>query len=351
MSSNNGAMRIAVDAMGGDFAPRNAVEGAVAACREFGIPILLVGQEPVVRGELARLKVGGLPIEVVHADEVIGMDEPVIHAIRKKKRSSIREAARLVRQGEAQGIVSAGHTGAIMAISKIVIGSLEGVDRPALATLVPTKTGSSILLDVGANVDCKPYHLRQFAVMGSFYAQAILQRRQPRIGLLSIGEEDTKGNEQTREVFGILRQASINFVGNVEGRDVFNGSVDVIVCDGFVGNITLKVSESLAETLEHLLGEEIRRSIWGRIGYLFTRPALRKLKKRVDYSEYGGAPLLGIRGVCIICHGRSTPKAIKNAVRVAGDFCAKDVNGQISRGLAELARQEKSLPLQVPASS
>jgi glycerol-3-phosphate acyltransferase PlsX len=336
-------MKIAVDAMGGDFAPRNAVQGAVEACREFQLPIILVGREQDIHGELDRLNVRGLPIEVVHAEEVVGMDEPAITAIRKKKKSSIRIGARLVKDGDAQGFVSAGNTGAVMATSTIVMKSLEGVKRPALATVVPTMTGASILLDVGANVDCRARHLMQFAVMGSFYAEAILGRKRPKIGLLSIGEEASKGNEQTRQVFDILRQTSINFVGNVEGRDVFNGSVDVIVCDGFVGNITLKVSESLAETMEHLIRAEIKKSILARIGYLFMRPAFNKFKKRVDYSEYGGAPLLGISGVTIICHGRSSAKAIKNAVRVAGDFCAKDVNGQISRGLAELVRQEESV--------
>jgi glycerol-3-phosphate acyltransferase PlsX len=336
-------MKIAVDAMGGDFAPRNAVEGAVDACREFQLPVILVGREGEIRQELDRLEVSGLPIDVVHAEEVVGMEEPAISAIRKKKKSSIRIGTRLVKEGQAQGFVSAGNTGAVMATSKIVMKSLEGVQRPALATVVPTMTGASILLDVGANVDCRAKHLMQFAVMGSFYAEAILGRSKPKIGLLSIGEEDTKGNEQTRQVFDILRQASINFVGNVEGRDVYNGSVDVVVCDGFVGNIALKVSESLAETIEHLLRTEIKRSLLARVGYLFMRPAFRNFKKRVDYSEYGGAPLLGIKGVTIICHGRSSPKAIKNAVRVAGDFCAKDVNGQISRGLAELVRQEESV--------
>lgn len=336
-------MKIAVDAMGGDFAPRNAVEGAVDACREFQLPVILVGREGEIKQELDRLGARGLPIDVVHAEEVVGMDEPAITAIRKKKKSSIRIGARLVKDGDAQGFVSAGNTGAVMATSKIVMKSLEGVQRPALATVMPTKTGSSILLDVGANVDCRARHLMQFAVMGSFYAEAILGRRKPKVGLLSIGEEDSKGNEQTRQVFDILRQTSINFVGNVEGRDVFNGSVDVIVCDGFVGNITLKVSESLAETMEHLIRSEIERSLLARVGYLFMKPAFNKFKKRVDYSEYGGAPLLGIGGVCIICHGRSSPKAIKNAVRVAGDFCAKDVNGQISRGLAELVRQEDNV--------
>lgn len=335
-------MKIAVDAMGGDFAPKNAVEGAVDACREFQLPVILVGREQEIHQQLDRLGAGSLPIDVVHAEEVVGMDEPAVTAIRKKKNSSIRIGARLVKDGEAQGFVSAGNTGAVMATSKIVMKSLAGVQRPALAAVVPTRTGASILLDVGANVDCAAKLLMQFAVMGSFYAEAILGKRRPKIGLLSIGEEDSKGNEQTKQVFDILRQTSINFVGNVEGRDVFNGSVDVIVCDGFVGNISLKVSESLAETMEHLLRSEIRRSLLARVGSLFMGPAFRKFKKRVDYSEYGGAPLLGLNGVCIICHGRSSSKAIKNAVRVAGDFCTKDVNGAISRGLAELVHKEES---------
>jgi len=336
-------MKIAVDAMGGDHAPRNIVEGAVDACREFGSSVILVGQEPKIEQELDRLGASGLGIEVVHAEEVVGMDEPAVNAIRKKKKSSIRIGARLVKDGDAHGFVSAGNTGAVMATSKIVMKSLEGVQRPALATVVPTMTGASILLDVGANVDCRSRHLMQFAVMGSFYAEAILGRRRPTVGLLSIGEEETKGNEQTKQVFDILRETSINFVGNVEGRDVFNGSVDVIVCDGFVGNITLKVSESLAETMEHLIRTEIKGSLLAQAGYLFMRPAFNKFKKRVDYSEYGGAPLLGISGVTIICHGRSSAKAIKNAVRVASDFCAKDVNGQISRGLAELVHGEENV--------
>lgn len=336
-------MKIAVDAMGGDFAPRNAVQGAVEACREFQLPVILVGREQEIKQQLDRLGAHSLPIDVVHAEEVVGMDEPAVTAIRKKKNSSIRIGARLVKDGEAQGFVSAGNTGAMMATSKVVMKSLVGVQRPALAAVLPTRTGASILLDVGANVDCSAKLLMQFAVMGSFYAEAILGIGRPKIGLLSIGEEDSKGNEQTKQVFDILRQTSINFVGNVEGRDVFNGSVDVIVCDGFVGNISLKVSESLAETMEHLLRAEIRKSLFARVGSLLMRPAFRNFKKRVDYSEYGGAPLLGLNGVSIICHGRSSPKAIKNAVRVAGDFCAKDVNGAISRGLAELVHKEKSI--------
>jgi glycerol-3-phosphate acyltransferase PlsX len=238
-------------------------------------------------------------------------------------------AADLVKQGKASAVISAGNTGAAMATALFLLGPLRGVERPAILTVLPTLKGNSLLLDVGANVDCKPHHLLQFAVMGHVYAERILGKPKPRIGLLSIGEEDTKGNEQTKEAFKMLKESPFNFIGNVEGRDVYLGSADVVVCDGFVGNIALKISEGLADTLLKLLKREISKSILGKLGYLLLRPALSNFQRRIDYAEYGGAPLLGVNGACIICHGRSSPRAIKNAIKVSKDFVDRNLNGHI----------------------
>jgi glycerol-3-phosphate acyltransferase PlsX len=330
-------LKIAVDAMGGDHAPGVEIEGAVQAALQLGIPIVLVGQEARIRPLLQQSERGRLPIEVVHASEVITMEESAATAARKKKDSSIRVAARLMRDGAVAGVVSAGNTGAVMATVKMVLGTLAVVDRPALSTVLPTQKGKpAILLDVGANVDCKPHHLEQFAVMGDVYSRTIFGIRRPRVGLLSIGEEDSKGNELTKEAFKSLKHAPINFIGNVEGRDIFTGDIDVIVCDGFTGNVALKLSEGLIETFAMMLKQELEKTIAAKVGYILAERAFRAFRRRLDYSEYGGAPLLGIKGITIVCHGRSNANAIKNAIRVAHDFCKQNVNRVIETEFTKL---------------
>ncbi len=328
---------IAVDAMGSDQAPRSEVEGALQAAREWGVRMLLVGRQEALRKELAARSHAGLPIEIVHASEVITMEDKAAQSFRQKRDSSIRVAARLVREGRAQGLVSAGNTGAVMATVKIVLGALPGVDRPALAGVFPTSRGrAAVMLDVGANVDCKPHHLEQFAVMGEIYYRAIFGVARPRVGLLSIGQEETKGNELTREAYQLLRRLPLHFAGNVEGGDLYNGKVDVIVCDGFIGNVALKISEGLVETIKQMLKDALSSTLTAKMGYVLSRQAYTDFRKRVDYAESGGAPLLGVRGVCIICHGSSNAKAIKNAVRVAAEFHKGHINQRIEAELAAL---------------
>jgi len=317
-----------VDAMGGDAGPSAVVEGTILAAADERTRLLLVGDEARLRDELAKHPTSPR-IRTVHAPTVVGMDESPSSVIRRRRDSSIWRATELVKAGEADAVVSAGHTGASMATAFFLLGTLQGVERPAIATILPTLKGAAVLLDVGANVDSKPQHLVQFAIMGHVYAQRMLNIPSPRVGLLSIGEEDTKGNELTKETFKLLKQTQLNFIGNVEGRDVYTGNADVIVCDGFIGNVALKISEGLAETIMQVLRREITQSAFGRLGFALLRPAFRRFKRRVDYAEYGGAPLLGINGVSIICHGRSSPKAIKNAIHVARDFVAGHVNRHI----------------------
>jgi glycerol-3-phosphate acyltransferase PlsX len=331
---------IAVDALGSDRSPKPEVEGAILAARHHDVKVLLVGKEDVIRAEMAHHpSVRNLPIEVVHASEVIGMQEKAAQAVRSKRDSSMRVGIRLVREGKAAGFVTAGNTGAAMATAKMVLGALPGVDRPALAAVFPTAAGTAaILLDVGANVDCKPQNLEQFAIMGEVYFRTIFAGRfptsaHPRVGLLSIGEEESKGNELTRESFHLLKQLPMNFVGNVEGRDLYNGNVDVIVCDGFVGNVALKISEGLVETVRGILKESLQATITRQVGYLLSRRAFEDFKKRLDYSEYGGAPLLGIKGVAIVGHGSSNANAIKNAIRVAAEFADTKLNEKIEQQL------------------
>lgn len=310
-------MKIALDAMGGDRSPSVEVEGAILAAKEYNVEIVLVGDEGLLKSEIEKHEVKGLPLSVLHASQRIEMHESPASVLRRKKDSSIVVATSLVRNGTVSAVVSAGHTGATMASALFILGPIKGVERPAIATILPTLQGVAIMLDVGANVDCKPKHLFQFAVMGHAYAKRTMNRENPRIGLLSIGEEDNKGNILTKETFRHLRESPLNFIGNVEGRDVYTGMADVIVCDGFIGNVALKISEGVAEAIGKLLAREIENSLPGRIGYLLLRRAFRSFKKKVDYAEYGGAPLLGINGVCIICHGRSSPRAIKNAIAMA----------------------------------
>jgi glycerol-3-phosphate acyltransferase PlsX len=342
-------MPIAVDAMGGDFAPQSAVEGAVSAAVEDGAEVLLVGDRARIEAELARLgKRHPKGIEIVHAEEVVGMDEPAITPIRKKRRSSIRICAELVKEGRAQAMVTAGNTGAAMISAKMVIGTVAGVDRPALAAVLPNVKGRTVLLDVGANVGTKAQHLREFAVMGHFYAQEVIGTPSPRVGLMSIGEEEGKGTDLTREVFKVLKSTGLNFVGNVEGRDVFNGSVDVIVCDGFVGNVILKSAEAVAEMVGKMLREEIERGVRTKVGYLFAKPAFDAFRKRTDYSEFGAAPLLGVNGGCFIGHGRSNAHAIQNAIRRATEFSAARLDQKIRDKIAELHSQEARLLSEKP---
>ena len=333
---------IALDAMGSDRAPKPEVEGAILAARQYDVRVLLVGPEATIKAELDRHPTAlRLPLEIVHASEFITMEDKV-EAIRAKRDSSMRVGLRAVREGRASGFVTAGNTGAAMATAKVVLGAIPGVDRPALAAVFPTAPGTAaILLDVGANVDCKPENLEQFAVMGEIYFRAMFGKRQarPRVGLLSIGEEEAKGNELTREAFQLLKRLPLNFVGNVEGRDLYNGQVDVIVADGFVGNVALKISEGVANLVRTALKESLKATITRQVGALLSRSAFTDFKKRLDHTEYGGAPLLGVKGVCIITHGSSNANAIKNAVRVAAEFSRRGINDSIERGLANLRPQ------------
>lgn len=328
---------IALDAMGGDFAPARPVAGAVLAAREYGARLLVVGRVPELEAELRRHDTRNLAIEIVPASEVVGMEESPVTAFRRKKDSSIRIAATLVREGRAHGVVSAGNTGAVMTTVKMICGVLEGVERPALCAVVPNLRGLSVWLDVGANVDCRPEHLVQFALMGHLYAREVIGVANPRVGLMSIGEEDSKGNEVTREAFRILKEAPLNFIGNVEGRDIFNGEADVIVCDGFIGNVSLKAVESAGEAFVHFMREEISKFRLARLGMLLARPALKSFRRRLDYAEYGGVPLLGVRGAAVICHGGSSPRAIKNAVRVTLEFIRNGVNDRIHDAIGRIA--------------
>ena len=325
--------------MGTDGAPLSEIEGVIRAARERYAEILLVGPEDILKHELARRRAHGLPIEVVHASETVTMDDAGAKTFRRKRDSSVQVAARLVRDGKADGMVSAGNTGAVMTTAKIILGALEGVDRPALAAAFPTSRGkAAVLVDVGANVDCKPQHLEQFAIMGEIYYRVIFGVERPRVGLLSIGSEDHKGNDLTREAFRRLKDLPLKFVGNVEGRDLYNGRVEVIVCDGFMGNVALKISEGLIEAMHSLMRESLSSTFTSKVGYVLSRNAFRHFKKRVDYSEYGGAPLLGVKGVCLIAHGSSNDNAIKNAVRVAAEFVQGSVNDKIERELAGAVR-------------
>jgi phosphate acyltransferase len=333
---------IALDAMGSDRAPKPEIEGAIHAARNYGVRVLLIGPEATIKAELERHPAASrLPIEVVPASQIITMQDKAVQAVRAKRDSSMRVGLRLVREGRATGFVTAGNTGAAMATAKMVLGALHGVDRPALAAVFPTAPGTAaILLDVGANVDCKPHNLEQFAVMGEIYFRSMFGRstlgRRPRVGLLSIGEEETKGNELTRESFQLLKRLPLNFVGNVEGRDLFNGHVDVIVADGFVGNVALKISEGVANLVRTVLKESLKATITSQVGAMLSRSAFADFKKRIDHTEYGGAPLLGLKGACIITHGSSNANAIKNAVRVAAEFAERRINQSIEQGLAAL---------------
>lgn len=336
-------IRIAIDAMGGDMAPMVNIEGAVSCAEEarsFGVEeIVLVGPESILKDALSRYSLNGCHLSVHNAKDVILPDETPALAVRNKPDSSIVVATRLLQEGKVDAVLSAGHTGAVMASALMRLGRLHGILRPAIATVIPSLKGKSILIDVGANVDCKPKHLLQFAIMGKVYAHYILGIQNPRVGILSIGHERNKGNELTFESYELLEKAPLEFIGNVEGRDIINGNVDVIVCDGFIGNAILKFGESLAEMILLELKEEISKRWWFRLGGLICRGAFREFKKRIDYSEYGGAPLLGTNGVVIICHGGSSSRAIKNGIRVAAEFVRNQVNRHIEREMIAIEQR------------
>ena len=328
-------MRIAVDAMGGDFAPRATVAGAVASASRDDLSVLLVGERSEVERQLTRWGGPIEGVEVVHAEEVVGMDEPAT-AVRRKRRASIVVCAELVRDGHADALVTFGNTGAAMVAAKLALGALPGVDRPALAAVFPNRRGRTVVLDVGANVDSRPEHLLQFAVMGHFYAQEVIGVPQPRVGLLSIGEEDAKGNEVTRDAAKALASSGLDFVGNVEGRNVFDGTCDVVVCDGFVGNVLLKAAESMAELIVGMMREELLRTSRTRFGGWLAKPAFANFMRRTDYTEYGAVPLLGVAGGCFIGHGRSNAKAVRSAIRRAAEYCDADLDSKIRDKVAEL---------------
>lgn len=332
-------MRIAVDAMGGDFGPKAAVPGALRAAEDFGLDILLVGSEGVIRREAAR---SGLPqrrAQIIDAPEAIGMGES-LGTFRKKKASSIRVGAQLVKDGRAEAFVSMGNTGAVVFISREVLGPLRGVDRPALALVVPALQGKTLLIDVGANANCRPRNLIEFAVMGKVYMESVAGVPEPRIGLMSIGEEKGKGNDLVRQAYEMLQAAPLRFIGNVEGKDLFSGVADVIVSDGFTGNVALKVSEGVVESVLSMARHEITKNIFAKIGYLLMKRHLKRIYRRIDYSEYGGAQLLGVDGVVIIGHGRSNADAVRSAILRAREFVEQRVQEKIR---AELARLEPAL--------
>jgi glycerol-3-phosphate acyltransferase PlsX len=329
--------------MGGDYAPRSEIEGALMALRELDVEIILVGPEARLRQELERLAEGGEPaIEIVDAPEVIAMGEPVAQAIRRKRNSTIRVGLRLVRDGHADGFVSAGNTGAIMATAKMVLKMVGQIDRPALAAVLPTVVGKPfVLIDVGANAECKPSHLLQFALMGDLYARIILGVPTPVVGLVSIGEEELKGNELTREAHKLLEQSGLHFAGNVEGQAIYAGRADVIVCDGFTGNVILKVSEGTSEMLFEVIKRELLKSAPAKESVGLFQSAFEDMKRRYGYEEFGGAPLLGIKDVCVICHGRSTGRAIRNAIKVAAELCQKRISERIEAEMARLDAESR----------
>jgi phosphate acyltransferase len=337
---------IAVDAMGGDFGPSVVVPGAVDAARRFPSSIILVGDKSSVTAELAKCDVSGLDVHIVHTTQVADMREKPSEVLRRKKDSSIMVACQLVKEGEAQGIVSAGNSGATVACGMFAIGRIPGVERPALAGILLTEKEPMVLIDVGANVDCKPYHLFQFGLMADVLCKDVLGKEKPRVGLLSIGEEEGKGNVQVKGAFELFKLASLNFVGNVEGRDIFSGNVDVAVCDGFVGNVALKLSEGLGASLARMLNAELTSSMSSRIITKLMRGSLRRFEKFVDYAEYGGAPLLGLQGIVIVSHGSSNVTAISNAVGMAVKFVQTKANDHLVEELSandELTRFGKAI--------
>jgi len=329
-------MKVAVDAMGGDHAPHAIVDGAVQAAKKLDLDeVILVGDRVRVERELTKHRWSGSNVRIVHAPHAVPMHELPSRVLRAKHDTSISVAVDLMKDGTCEAVVTAGNSGAAMAVSMWKMKKLEGVERPALAGIHPTLTGTSIIIDAGGNVDCKPIHLVQFAIMGEIYARFVLGKDRPHVGLLSNGREDSKGNELTKRVHAILKESSLNYFGYVEGTDISSGIVDVIVCDGFVGNVALKSSEGIAESMTAMLRAATRKSLWARIGYFFMRQVQEGIRRRIDYSEYGGIPLLGINGTCFICHGHSSPKAIKNAIRAACEYVRGDINLLLTDALRE----------------
>jgi len=327
------APRIAVDAMGGDFGPQVVVPAAVEAARD-GIAVVLVGDTARIESELSGLNTAGLDITVVPASQVVEMDDKPSDALRRKKDSSIQVACRCVTEGRADGVVSAGNSGATVACGMFVLGRIKGVMRPALAGIMPTEKNPVVLIDVGANVDSKPLHLLQFGLMADVLSRCVLGVTNPAVGLLSIGEEEGKGNATVRDTFELMRQSDLRFIGNVEGRDIFTGDVDVVVCDGFVGNVALKLSEGLAKSMSNILKKQLRSSWLSRLGTLLSIRAFRRFKKMVDYAEYGGAPLLGLKGLVVVCHGKSNELAMVNAIRMAATSVRNKMHEHLAEGLA-----------------
>ncbi len=338
---------IAVDAMGGDFGPSVLVPGALEACRTDNLKVLLVGDTPRIEAVLEKTDVTGADFEIVQADEVVLMNERPADVLRRKKKSSIQIGCRLVKDQAADAVVSAGHSGAAVACGMFIIGRLNGVERPALCTMLPTEKSPVVLLDAGANVDCRPYHLFQFGLMGDAFARDILNYAAPRVSILSIGEEEGKGNSQVKEAYELLKMArNLNFVGNAEGRDIFTGDIDVVVCDGFVGNIVVKMSEGLATSLTHMLKKAFMSGMLPMLGALLAKGAFSKFRRTIDYAEYGGAPLLGLKNLAIVCHGRSNSLAMTNAVRMAGTFVRKQTVAKLADTILaneELTRFSRAL--------
>lgn len=330
---------IAVDAMGGDFGPSVLVPGAIEASRTDDLKVLLVGDTARIEAVLAKMNTQGADFDIVQADEVVLMNERPADVLRRKKKSSIQIGCRLVKEQAADAVVSAGHSGAAVACGMFIIGRLHGVERPALCTMLPTEKKPVVLLDAGANVDCRPYHLFQFGLMGDAFARDMLDYAAPRVRILSIGEEEGKGNTQVKEAYELLKMAkNVNFMGNAEGRDIFTGDVDVIVCDGFVGNIVVKMSEGLAMSLTHMLKQVFMSGMLPMLGALLARGAFKKFRRTIDYAEYGGAPLLGLKNLAIVCHGRSNSLAMASAVRMAGTFVRKKTVSKLAETI--LANQE-----------
>lgn len=330
---------IAVDAMGGDFGPSVVVPGAIDAARLHDLHVLLVGDTPKVEAELAKLDLANVHFDIVQADDVVHMNEKPSDILRRKKNASIQVACRLVKDSKADAVVSAGHSGATVACGMFIMGRLPGVERPALAALLPTEKNPVVVLDAGANVDCRPYHLFQFGLMGDAFARDLLGYAAPRVSLLSIGEEEGKGNSQVKEAYELLKLAqNLNFVGNAEGRDIFTGDIDVVVCDGFVGNVVVKMSEGLASALVRMLKRLFTSGFLPALGGMLAKGAFKKFATTIDYAEYGGAPLLGLQGLAIVCHGRSSARAMQNAIKMAGTFVRKGTNDRLAETI--LANEE-----------
>ena len=341
-------MKIALDAMGGDFGPRNLVGGAVLALRKYRRigKLFLVGDSKQIEAELKKQRCNDSRVEIVHASQVVDMSDRAVEAVRRKKDSSVSRAVDLVKHGQADAIVSAGHTGAAVAASKIKLRTLPGIDRPGIAAVLPTETNVFVLIDAGANIDARPEHLFQYATMGSVYSSHVLGYKNPTVGLISLGEEDVKGNEMTKEVFKMLKKSSLNFVGNIEGRHLFEDPVEVVVCDGFVGNVILKTCESISVAIFQWLKHELSRTPMRKLGAFLARESFRTIKDKTNYEEYGGSPLLGVNGICIIAHGSSTPLAVKNALRVAAESIEHQVNPHI---IEEVQRYHEATALLEPA--